>query len=417
MPPGRCSPGGIFLRYTRTVKRWQGLIWIVLAALCLAATRTMGQTSDSVESLYQQAQQALSQGRYAEAERAYERLSELDPGTAEVRANLGLIYFEERKFDQAVPVLRQALKLKPSLVKTQSLLAMSLSELGNFSEALPGLEKGFHRSSDPEIRRMCGLQLERAYTGLKRDSQAVEVAMDLNRLYPDDPEILYQTGKIYGNFAFVTMQKLAQVAPSSVWRHQAAAEAYESEGAYSLAMTEYRQVLGLEPDRPGVHYRLGRTLLARSYQVTSAQDAAEAAKEFEYELERDPTNANAAYELGESRRKAGHFDEAQKLFELAVKNYPDFEEAHLGLAAALLSLQKPGVALPHLLKAIALDAQNEVAWYRLAQVQKELNNTAEQQRALAEYRRLHDQANQQGGLDPVFSPREVTKQQVDPNAQ
>lgn len=271
--------------------------WMISHTI-LAAIRTMGQTSDSVESLYQQAQQALSQGCYAGAERAYERLSKLDPATAEVRANLGLIYFEERKFDQAVPVLRQALKLKPSMVKSQSLLAMSLSELGNFSEALPGLEKGFHRSSDPEIKRMCGLQLERAYTGLKRDSQAVEVAMDLNRLYPDDPEILYQTGKIYDNFAFVTMQKLAQVAPSSVWRHQAAAEAYESEGAYSLALTEYRQVLGLEPDRPGVHYRLGRTLLARSYQVTSAQDAAEAAKEIEYELKRDPTNANAAYELG-----------------------------------------------------------------------------------------------------------------------
>ena len=56
------------------------------------------------------------------------------------------------------------------------------------------------------------------------------------------------------------MQKLAQVAPSSVWRHQAAAEADESQGSYSLAITEYRQVLALEPDRPGVHYRLGRTL-------------------------------------------------------------------------------------------------------------------------------------------------------------
>jgi hypothetical protein len=50
-------------------------------------------------------------------------------------------------------------------------------------------------------------------------------------------------------------------------------------------------------------------------------------------------------------------------------------------------------------------------------VQKALGNTAEQQKALAEYRRLHDKANQQKGLEPVFSPREVTKQQVDPNAQ
>jgi tetratricopeptide (TPR) repeat protein len=293
---------------------------------------------------------------------------------------------------------------------------MAQAERGRFAQALPGLEKGFKQSADAEVRRMCGLQLERAYTGLKRDSKAVEVAMELNRLYPDDPEILYQTGKIYGNFAFLTMQKLARVAPSSVWRHQAAAEANESQGSYSLAVTEYRQVLALESDRPGVHYRLGRTLLARSHQVTSAQDIADAANEFEEELQRDPANANAAYELGELRRKSGQFDEAQKFFEAALKNYPNFEEAHLGLASVLLSLQKPGLALPHLQQAIELNAQNEVAWYRLGQAQKALGNIGEQQKALAEYRRLHNKENEQIGLEPVFSPREVTKQEVDPNS-
>jgi tetratricopeptide (TPR) repeat protein len=401
------------------VNRWHDWIWTVLTAISLAApgAAAQDQHSDSLQRLYQQAQQAMAQEHYAEAEQLYEKLSKLDPGTAEVHANLGLLYFEERKFDLAVTALRQALKLKPSLTKSENLLAMSLAELGRYSEALPGLEKGFHRYSDPEIKRMCGLQLQRAYTGLKRDSKAVEVAMELNRLYPNDPEILYQTGKIYGNFAFLAMQKLAQVAPTSVWRHLAAAEADESQGSYSLAITEYRQVLALEPDRPGVHYRLGRTLLARSSQATSAQDTADAAKEFEQELQRDPTNANAAYELGELRRKGGQFDEAQRLFESALKNYPNFEEAHLGLASALLSLQKPELALPHLRKAVELNPQSEVAWYRLGQVQKALGNAGEQQKALAEYRRLHDQANQQRGLDPVFSPREVTKQEVDPNAQ
>src|ERR1700722_19674680 len=129
---------------------------------------------------------------------------------------------------------------------------------------------------------------------------------------------------------------------------------------------------------PGVHYRLGRTLLARSYQGTSAQDTAEAAKEFEQELQRDPTNANASYELGEIRRKGGQFDEAEKFFEAALKNYPNFEEAHLGLASGVLSLQKPELALPHLHQAIELNAQNEVAWYRLGQAQKSLGNIGEQ---------------------------------------
>ena len=90
-----------------------------------------------------------------------------------------------------------------------------MSELGRYSEALPGLEKGFRQSTEPAFKRMCGLQLLRAYSGLQRDSMAVELALELNRMYPNDPEVLYHTGRIFGNLAFLTMQKLAQVAPAS----------------------------------------------------------------------------------------------------------------------------------------------------------------------------------------------------------
>jgi len=194
------------------------------------------------------------------------------------------------------------------------------------------------------------------------------------------------------------------------------AEAYESQGN-GIAIDEYREVLKLDPRRSGIHYRLGRALLARAQQTNSAEDATEALKEFQKELEIDSSNANAAYEIGEAYRKAGQLDEAQKFFELALKYYPDFEEAHLALAAALIAVRKPEQALPHLQKATALEADDEVAWYRLAQVQKVLRNEAEQQKALAEFRRLHHPVNQQKLIERVFAPSEVTKQELDPNAQ
>src|SRR5207245_941329 len=81
---------------------------------------------------------------------------------------------------------------------------------------------------------------------------------------------------------------------------------------------------------------------------------ADAAKEFAQELQVDPTNANAAYELGEIRRRARQFDMAEELFELALKYDPDFQEAHVGLARVLLALDKPEAALVHLKSAIAL---------------------------------------------------------------
>ena len=393
--------------------RWLG----ALALMCCCTLQAPAQSNDEVEKYSEQGQRALAQGNYSEAEGAFEKLRELEPGVAEVHANLGVIYFQEGKFEQAVPALRQALKLKPALAKTGLLLAMSLSELGHYSEALPGLEKGFRQSTDLPAKRMCGLQLLRAYSGLRRDRQAVEVALELNRLYADDPEVLYHTGRIFGNFAFLSMQKLAQVAPASVWRHQAEAEAYESQGANDAAISEYRQVLSVDARRPGIHYRIGRTLLARSRQSNAPDDVAAAAKEFAQELELDPGNANAAYELGEIHRNAGEVMEAQKFFEIALQYHAEFEEAQLGLAAVLMSQQKPDLALPHLQKAIALNAANEVSWYRLSQVQGLLGQEAEQKKTFAEFQRLRKQkSSQQEAGKQIFSPDEVTRQQLDSSA-
>jgi tetratricopeptide (TPR) repeat protein len=398
----------------RKVSELALLLWLLVSGFDALAQSSQ---SDSLEQYYEAGEKALAENRYGDAERAYEKLRQLAPGTAEVHARLGLIYFQERKFEQAVASLRQALNLKSNLPKLDTLLAMSLSELGRYTEALPGLQKGFHQSTDPAIRRMCGLQLERAYTGLQGDSKAVEVALELDRLYPDDPEVLYQTGKVYGNLAYLTMHKLGQVARDSVWGHEAAGEALESQGAYETAIFEYRQVLALDPHRPQIHYHLGRTLLARSTKTKSAEDVADAAKEFEQELQQEPSNASAAYELAEIHRNAGELDEAQKFFEMALKYYPTFEEAYLGLAAVLMSQQKPERALPHLQKAIALNAENEVSWYRLAQAERALGDVREEQRALAEFQRLRShEASQQAAVRELFSPDEVTKQKLDPNA-
>ena len=384
---------------------------IFLGLLCLSGAHFLAQPFDNsqLQRYFEEGERALAEKRYPEAEKAYEKLRQLDPGIAEVHGKLGLIYFQQGKFAQAVLALRQALKLKPNLLNADSLLAMSLSELGHYDEALPGLQTGFRRSSDPALRRMIGLQLQRSYTGLQRDREAVEVTLELTRLYPQDPEVLYHAGRLSANFAYLTMRRLSQVAPTSVWMRQAAGETYESQGHHDLAIREYRQVLALDPRRPGIHFRLGRALLSRS--------PTEALKEFEQELELDPTNANAAYELAEIHRKAGQLDKAHEFFEIALKHYPDFEEAQIGLGRVLIALGKPDRALTHLRKAISLNPENEVSYYQLSQVHKALGNVVEQQNALVEFQRLRSQkSRQQGPVKEALSSREVARQELDPGA-
>jgi tetratricopeptide (TPR) repeat protein len=206
--------------------------------------------------------------------------------------------------------------------------------------------------------------------------------------------------------------KLAEVAPESVWLHQAAGEANESQGLYAAAVREYLQVLTLAPRRPGAHFRLGRALLGRSEGGSRRGDVEEARKAFEEELRVDPTNANAAYEIAEMHRKAGDLERAREFFEMALKHYPDFDDALVGLGRSLLALGRAAQALPHLQAAIKRNPENEVAYYQLAHAYQALDRPAEQERALAEFTRLHDLSTARRFAMPQ-PKRDVTPQELD----
>jgi len=390
---------------------------LMVLILCLSGSPVLAQAPESalLERYAAEGEQALAERRYDDAARAYEKLRELSPDTAEVHAKLGLIYYQKRDYEHAVPALKRAMKLKPTLPKLDVLLAMCLSELGQYREALPGLRKGFRQSSDVPLRRSTGLQLLRAYTGLEKDQDAVDVALQLSRLHPEDPEVLYHSGRLFANFAYLQTIKLSRVAPGSIWMHQSAGELNESRGYFDAAIREYREVLALDPRRPGIHLRLGRALLARAGSEPAASSShEEAMKEFEDELRVDPTNANAAYELAEVYRKAGERAKAGALFEQSLKHYPDFEDARIGLARVLIAEGKPELAVPHLQRAISSSPDNEVSYYQLSVAYGRLGNAAEQQKALAEFQRLRGRKRDREAM--AFAPREVTKQELDPNA-
>ena len=385
----------------------------LLLILYLLTAPARPQAADAGKAAYDEGQKALAAGNYAEAERQFERARKADPGVAEIHANLGLIHFQEGRFAEAIKNLQEALRLNPSLPKLRGLLAMSRSELGQFQEALPDLESCYRESAEPPIKRMCGLQLERAYSGLQRGGDAVELALELQKQFPRDPEILYENERIYGSYAFQTVQQLVAVAPDSVWRHQAAGEANESQGAYQVALGEYQQVLRVDPGRPGIHYRIGRTLLARWRDTHDPADNQHAQTEFQAELKLDPANANAAYELGETARQGGQLEKAEQYFSQAIEAHPDFEQAQLGLARVEMAQGKIPQALPHLQTAVQLNEGDEVAWYQLAQAERSVGNTAEQKKALGVFQKLHAEQAQRENA----APSEVTRQTLDGSAQ
>jgi predicted Zn-dependent protease len=400
--------------------RWK--VSIAMAVLVAASTRADAgrQTSGNdsgFASLYSSGQSAMAAGHYDEARAAFERLEKMDPGVAEVHATLGILCYKLGDFEHAVVEIRAARKLKPALPGLDALLSLSLAESGKPREALPGLEAAFRYGTDPAVKRQVGMELAQVYSDLSMDRRAVEVALELRDLYKDDPEVLYNVGKILGNSAYLTMQDLfhSPGAGGSVWVQLAEAEAHESQGQFVDAIENYRSVLAIDPHRPNIHYRIGRTYLTQWQSSHSADDLSAAAAEFAKEIEINPGNGNAAYELAGLRAKNGDEASAKQLYESAIERYPDFEEAIVGLAGVDLDNLKAAEAVPLLEHATRLRPDDEVAWYRLAQADRTTGNKEGQTKALAEFTRLHS-STPRAARKPNAND-EITPQQLSPDAE
>lgn len=343
-------------------------------------------TDALLQQTYREAEGAFREQRLQDAAEGFRKLAELSPGTAEIHAKLGLIYYLQGLFDEAVPSFRAALGLKPGLPNVDAMLAISLAGTGQFSEALAGLEEGFSDLANPhDLRRLIGLELQRCYVELGRSQDAGRIVAKLGETYPDDPEVLYHTGRFHADMATAKMQRLLAIAPDSVWGHQASGDALESLGNHELAIVEYRKALAVRPGQPGVYYRIGRAIQSSAGAAGTEADAMEA---YRQELQIDPSNALAAYELGEILRRRVQLEEARGLFEQAVTHRPEFDLGRIGLGRVLRELEQPARARPHLEAAVRIAPENEVARYQLALVYRALGELAAAEREMQAFQRL-----------------------------
>jgi Tfp pilus assembly protein PilF len=127
----------------------------------------------------QQGLEALQHGDFSAAEQHLSRALVADPSLAEVRANLGVAYYADHKYAEAVDAFQQALKKNATLETAQALLPLSLASLNRCDEALPGLRREFTSNPDLKLRRILGLSLQRCAFTAGRQAEADQVTQEL----------------------------------------------------------------------------------------------------------------------------------------------------------------------------------------------------------------------------------------------
>src|SRR5712692_4286630 len=143
--------------------RWRRLMRWLSAGLWLAMLPAAGaqQVSPAVAPEVRQGLDALERSDFSAAEQHLARALETNPGLSEVRANLGLAFYADHKYSQAVQAFELALKQNSSLRTAQTFLPLSVAALGRCDEALPGLRREFPSNPDQKLRRVIGLSLQR----------------------------------------------------------------------------------------------------------------------------------------------------------------------------------------------------------------------------------------------------------------
>lgn len=240
---------------------------------------------------------------------------------------------------------------------------ISLAEKGKCREALPLLKRITPGVVDKQLKYHAAMATARCAMSLDQTETAVGSLLLLRKEFPHDPEVLYITARFYSELANRASQELAASAPGSPQAQELDAEAFESQGKWDEAIAEYNKILQQDPQKSGVHYRLGRISLAKPVTPTTTADAQ---KEFEAELKIDPSNASAEFMLGELARQAGQWDQAAEHFSRAAKLDEGFSDAFLALGMSFNSAGRFPDAVAPLENYTKMQPSDPAGHYQLA---------------------------------------------------
>jgi tetratricopeptide (TPR) repeat protein len=74
-------------------------------------------------------------GRKDEAYQSYREAIRANPRYAEARLNLGVLLYEDKNLQEALPLFQQAVALKPELIQAHMALFFALAESGKLADA------------------------------------------------------------------------------------------------------------------------------------------------------------------------------------------------------------------------------------------------------------------------------------------
>ncbi|AXC16366.1 TPR repeat (plasmid) [Acidisarcina polymorpha] len=285
---------------------------------------------------FRAAHEAQQAGRLDEAAREYETVNHLQPGIAEVSANLGLVYYAQAKFADSAHAFQTAERLKPDLLVANLWLGVDLVNLNQPLKAVPYLKRAISiQPEDQQAQRWLGTALWNAGDTYK----ALDQFQKANQLFPTDLDILFVLGEAYRKAADKEIDAVLSQATGSPLLNVSYGDKYREEEDWTKAIAHYTLALDKDPRCEEARLGLGEVYLMQN-SLTDAQN------EFHADLENNPLSARAHAGLARIALLTGDYQKALDLLDHALRISPDETAASLGLPPSSVIVEDPGIKLP-----------------------------------------------------------------------
>lgn len=292
----------------------------------------------------------------------------------------------QHNYSQALPLYKQAEQWDSTLPGIEKNLGLCAFRVKEYSDAARALQATLGQGeTSPGVRAMLGL----SYFGTEQYAAAAEAFAPLGTAGMRDAETGYAWAASLAHIG--DAKKAAEVLT-----------AYESEprsndvlllmgqlwteiGDFDRARATFDRALAADPQLARAHFYKGLACIR-------SEHWADAAREFQTELDRRPGDLDALYHLGFVDQQLSRVDKALALYLRVIEADPNYVTAQYEAGKILLDRGKYTDATAHLERAARLSPRKDYIHYQLQAAYRKLGRTDDADRELALYKELKTEA-------------------------
>ena len=390
------------------VKSAARLKLLLTLTLSIATFRSLAQGAVAAPAQSDAAFSLEQQGRYEEAETAWQAVLKAHPASADANAHLGFLEARQEHYKEAVPFYRRALALNPSMPGLKLNLGLALFKAGELKEAIQTftslLKDTPASSSDAQrLNTLIGM----AHYGLGEYAEAVPY---LKKVAAADPRDLhYRLVLAHSCLAaheypcvLDVYHEILTLNAESAEADMLAGEALDAMRNHGGAIEQFRAAVKADPKEPNVHFGL-------AYLLWTQNQFDEATPEFQAELSNAPGNAEAMTLLADCDIHNGQPEAARALIETAIQLNTGIERAHLDLGILNADGGKRDEALREFKTAARLSPGDPDVHWRLARLYQAMGRKEEAKVEFDKTSSLHKAEN-----ESVFSELKAAQEKGRP---